>query len=60
MNETTIGTELTLNELDQIHGGKGFFETVYEAGKWVVKHVDDIKKVVNAAKSVWNTVKGWF
>jgi bacteriocin-like protein len=60
MSETTIGSELTLDELAQIQGGRGFFQTVVDAGKWVVKHADEIKKVYDGAKSVWNTIKGWF
>lgn len=60
MNANTIGTELTMDELAQVQGGKSFFDTLVDAGKGVVKHADEIKTVVKGAKSVWNTIKSWF
>ncbi len=60
MNEAIIGTELTLDELAQVQGGKNVVEHIIDAGRWVVKHADDIKKVYEGAKSVWKTISGWF
>ena len=60
MNNNIIGTELTVDELSQVHGGKGVVQFVLDAGKWVVQHYNEIKTVAKAAKKVWDKITSWF